>query len=403
MPVMLRFARLSASALVAIQACAPSSRPRAPETATTPASHSRPTAAPGSLSSVNLPRAKNAQPILDKSFGVPIVTVANGKIYRDGELVGNAESIARSGRLQRVEELWNSLKTAREQWKLTNPGKPFHGLALFALDSNTPTVVVKSVFQTAAFAGFPNGQFAVHGDDGSIQRLDVEAQVPGPPVPEASLKNIRPLLLLTVQRSKLLLAWRHGESARDTVTIASVGELPDEVQRQWDALGTHRDATDPAFDHAILYVSHDIDYAGTVVVIDALHATKRGVARIKERVPALTVSLAMASENTGEEATRVNGRLAPETIQRIVRENFDHFRGCYERGLAKNSALSGKLNIRFVIERSGKVGTVGDGGESTLADPSAVKCIFEEFAKLSFPQPDGGTVTVVYPIVFNPE
>ena len=42
-----------------------------------------------------------------------------------------------------------------------------------------------------------------------------------------------------------------------------------------------------------------------------------------------------------------------------------------------------------------------DGG-SDLPDQSVVQCVVRGFGNLSFPQPEGGMVTVVYPIMFNP-
>jgi len=100
-------------------------------------------------------------------------------------------------------------------------------------------------------------------------------------------------------------------------------------------------------------------------------------------------------------ATEVNGRLPPEVIQRIVRQNFGRFRLCYENGLRNNPALAGRVSVKFVIDRSGSVSTSGDGG-SDLADPGVVSCVVRGFGNLSFPQPEGGIVTVVYPILFSP-
>jgi hypothetical protein len=87
-------------------------------------------------------------------------------------------------------------------------------------------------------------------------------------------------------------------------------------------------------------------------------------------------------------------------IQRIVRQNFGRFRLCYENGLRRNPGLAGRVAVRFVIDRSGSVATTTDAG-SDLSDSSVVACIVRAFGNLSFPQPDGGVVTVVYPIQFN--
>ena len=100
-------------------------------------------------------------------------------------------------------------------------------------------------------------------------------------------------------------------------------------------------------------------------------------------------------------ATQVNGRLPPEVIQRIVRQNFGRYRLCYERGLAKNPTLSGRVAVKFVIGRDGAVTSASDGG-SDMTDKTLVSCVVDGFKSLTFPQPEGGIVTVVYPIIFNP-
>jgi hypothetical protein len=102
-----------------------------------------------------------------------------------------------------------------------------------------------------------------------------------------------------------------------------------------------------------------------------------------------------------EGATQVNGRLPPEVIQRIVRQNFGRFRLCYENGMRNNPNLQGRVSVKFVIDRSGAVSMTADGG-SDLPDQSVVQCVVRGFGNLSFPQPEGGMVTVVYPIMFNP-
>jgi Ca-activated chloride channel family protein len=100
-------------------------------------------------------------------------------------------------------------------------------------------------------------------------------------------------------------------------------------------------------------------------------------------------------------AIQVTGRLPPEVIQRIVRQNFGRFRLCYENGLRNNPNLSGRVAVRFSIDRSGGVSTLGNGG-SDLPDSSVVSCVVRSFAGLAFPAPEGGIATVVYPVLFNP-
>lgn len=100
-------------------------------------------------------------------------------------------------------------------------------------------------------------------------------------------------------------------------------------------------------------------------------------------------------------ATSVSGRLPPEVIQRIVRQNFGRFRLCYENGLRNNPNLQGRVAVSFVIGRDGSVGSVGNAG-SDLPDGGVVSCTVRAFYGLSFPQPEGGVVKVTYPIMFSP-
>jgi hypothetical protein len=103
-----------------------------------------------------------------------------------------------------------------------------------------------------------------------------------------------------------------------------------------------------------------------------------------------------------EGAITVNGRLPPEVVQRIVRQNTGRFRLCYENGLRSNPNLQGRVAVKFVIDRNGSVSMTADGG-SDLPDQGVVQCVVQGFGNLTFPQPEGGMVTVVYPIMFASE
>ena len=88
-------------------------------------------------------------------------------------------------------------------------------------------------------------------------------------------------------------------------------------------------------------------------------------------------------------------------IQAVVRSNFGKFRRCYEAGLGRNSKLHGTVSVRFVIARDGTTTRVSDAG-SDLPDREVVQCVMGAFSELLFPEPDGGIVTVVYPIMLAP-
>ncbi|MBL9025571.1 MAG: AgmX/PglI C-terminal domain-containing protein [Myxococcales bacterium] len=99
--------------------------------------------------------------------------------------------------------------------------------------------------------------------------------------------------------------------------------------------------------------------------------------------------------------TSVSGRLPPEVIKRIVRQSFGRFRLCYEKGLRKDPALEGRVTIAFTIGSDGTVVTSADGG-STISDPEVKSCVVAGVRGLTFPAPEGGVVTVRFPINFTP-
>jgi hypothetical protein len=90
-----------------------------------------------------------------------VVAVNGNQILVDGQLAGSARAIEELGRLQRVDELFTMLKAKRALWKQVQPHKPFPGVCVLQIDREVPALVVKSVFQTAAVAGYPNISFMV--------------------------------------------------------------------------------------------------------------------------------------------------------------------------------------------------------------------------------------------------
>jgi hypothetical protein len=95
------------------------------------------------------------------------------------------------------------------------------------------------------------------------------------------------------------------------------------------------------------------------------------------------------------------GRLQPEVIQKAVRGRYDAFRRCYEAGLAVNPQLTGLVRTRFIIGRDGRV-SASYVEDTTLPDCRVSRCVRDEMARIVFPEPNLGIVTVVYPIMLAP-
>jgi biopolymer transport protein ExbD len=110
-----------------------------------------------SAKGVKLPDAENTLDMID----APMVAISDKIILVDGNPAGNTRAVEDSKRLQRIDELFNILKAKKEVWKQLHPGKEFPGVVVLQIDQDVQAIVVKSVFQTAAFAGFPNVSFMV--------------------------------------------------------------------------------------------------------------------------------------------------------------------------------------------------------------------------------------------------
>ncbi len=95
------------------------------------------------------------------------------------------------------------------------------------------------------------------------------------------------------------------------------------------------------------------------------------------------------------------GYLPPEVIQTVVRLGFHTFKDCYQEGLRRDPKLEGQISVSFVIERDGSVNNSSDGG-SDLPDPAVRACMVRQFRGFKFPPPEGGIVSVVYPIMLSP-
>ena len=106
-----------------------------------------------------LPKAANTQDMLD----APVVAVHKSQILVDGTPSGNTRNVEDADRPQKLDELFIMLKAKKELWLRANPDKKkdFSGVVVLQIDVHVKAVVVKSIFQTAAVAGYPRVNFMV--------------------------------------------------------------------------------------------------------------------------------------------------------------------------------------------------------------------------------------------------
>jgi biopolymer transport protein ExbD len=116
--------------------------------------------------SVRLPSADNVE---DMTLA-PMIAVAGQLILVDGIPAGTTRPVKEANRMQKLDELFNLLKGRREVFKQINPGKDPPGIAVLQVDREVEAVVVKSVFQTCALAGYPNVSFMVKNRGGGKKK-----------------------------------------------------------------------------------------------------------------------------------------------------------------------------------------------------------------------------------------
>ncbi|MFH1356093.1 MAG: AgmX/PglI C-terminal domain-containing protein [bacterium] len=95
------------------------------------------------------------------------------------------------------------------------------------------------------------------------------------------------------------------------------------------------------------------------------------------------------------------GALDKSIVDRVVKQHLAQIRYCYQKELAKNPNLFGKIVVKFVVANDGSVSsaTIKD---STMNNSIVEQCICQRFMRFRFPPPKGdGIVIVSYPFVFK--
>jgi Ca-activated chloride channel family protein len=117
---------------------------------------------------------------------------------------------------------------------------------------------------------------------------------------------------------------------------------------------------------------------------------------------ALTSHKVYAPEVVASVAYVVRGHLDASMIRRVIHSHMNQVRFCYEKELQKLPSFGGRLELRFVIEASGKV-SAAEIATSTMSNQAVQSCVADVFRSLEFPAVEGGgLVQVNYPLIFKP-
>lgn len=102
----------------------------------------------------------------------------------------------------------------------------------------------------------------------------------------------------------------------------------------------------------------------------------------------------------GQEAS-FTGSMDKEAIRRLIQQNKNSIRSCYERSLQRKPDLYGKVVIEWDIEEKGRVGRAVVKS-NTMGDEEVAQCILGRIKSIQFPDPPPDTTgRVTFPFVFS--
>ena len=82
---------------------------------------------------------------------------------------------------------------------------------------------------------------------------------------------------------------------------------------------------------------------------------------------------------------------------------MSHFRQCYARGLSKNPALAGSVDIQVILSADGSIYEL-NVVHAALDDADVVQCMTQAFRKLKYsPLSDGQYFSVTAPLKLKPQ
>jgi hypothetical protein len=119
--------------------------------------------------------------------------------------------------------------------------------------------------------------------------------------------------------------------------------------------------------------------------------------RMQQPVDPLTPDDAAVSDDGCVDAEVA--RLSQAAVRKIVSTSYDELQKCYGQALTRNHSATGKVTFEFVIGQNGAVSEAW-ARDATLQDCPAIECMLGQFRALSFPEPVGRSVRVIYPISY---
>ena len=104
--------------------------------------------------------------------------------------------------------------------------------------------------------------------------------------------------------------------------------------------------------------------------------------------------------SSAEESLQTAGGLDRETVRRVIAGYRGKIRICYDRSLAGNPNLGGRITYEWVISKNGPVDRAAVA-RSTASSGTLEQCVRSVIQSMIFPKaPNGSSTKVIYPFEF---
>ena len=104
--------------------------------------------------------------------------------------------------------------------------------------------------------------------------------------------------------------------------------------------------------------------------------------------------------SSSEMAVEGTGTIDQKLLLKVLSKGLPSFQECYEHALFEDSTLSGVVKLRWTISGSGTPSSP-QIISSELHNAGLHACVIKVLLSLHFPSPQGGAVSVSYPLLFQ--
>lgn len=205
------------------------------------------------------PKAASSSDVPSGDF--PVIELGPNRSLRvDGVLAGDTTEMVERRELRKVDELYYLMKQKREDWKTRRPDTSFPGVAGVRVEPGALGVELKSVMQTAAYAGYPRLTLQVVG---APEMHDVWMQVPRPPFEDYEDPTA---MHVTPKDDAYLIEWKIGSTVAQTFDVA---QLETGLCEAWaDTAGKPRNF------ESVVHFANDAVVTDIVKILGALERCK---------------------------------------------------------------------------------------------------------------------------------